>query len=186
MTIMVPKTSVDAAREPRQANFPEGSWVLTLEEVRERSFPDFVAKNVAAGKNSGYTSGDGEILGLQFGSARSVDDPSVTTNQKHFIDLVVRDGNATIEDGPNIPDSSWQMQNSAAMLAMLAQAVGATEEVTDENGDTFYALTDDFLDQLRDGAFIGQDFGVTTWHRKWTSGDKSGTEVKTREIFQAV
>lgn len=182
--ILIPTTSIEEFSAPRGAEFPEGRWIVTLEEVRERSFPEFIATNVASGKNVGYTSGDGETLGLQFGSARAEEDGE-TTNQKLFVDLIVRDGNFTLEGG-SIPEQAWQMKNSAALFGMLASAVGATEEV-ELDGKTYLNVADGFLDSLRAGEYNSTlEVGVEVWHRKWKSGEKSGTEVKVKQFFQAV
>lgn len=187
MTIMVPKSSVEDFSKPRSSEFPEGTWYVDLDLVRERPFPDFVAANVAAGKNTGYASEDGEILSLQFGSGRNPE-TGETTNQKLFVDLVVRDGATTIAE--SIPEASWQMQRSATLLALLATAAGATEDVEYE-GKTYVTITDGFLEALRNGEYDGRSFGVVTWHRRYARktdapGEKSGVEVGVREIFQAV
>jgi hypothetical protein len=186
MTIMVPTSTLERATSPRPSVFPEGTWTVELEEVRERAFPDFIA-DIAnnPSRNGGYTSGDGDILGLQFGGARNVE--GETTNQKLFLDLVVRDGNVALGNGATIPETSWQMENSAAYIAMLANAVGATEVVTGPDGQEMLAIADGFLDQLREGYFRGQRFTISTYHRNWKSkSGKEGTEVKVREITQAV
>ena len=189
--IMVPKSTLDDFSKPRENHFPEGSWIVTLEGVRERSFPDFIATNVASGKNVGYLSGDGETLDLQFGGAKSTNGAG-ETNQKLFVSLVTRDGDVGIDAGPDIPKEAWQLQNSAALVLLIAQALGATEEV-EYNGGTYVTASDDFLSQLRGGEFDGSRVGVTTYHRKWTAKTKNpdgtaktGVEVKVREVFQAV
>jgi len=184
MTIMVPKSSIEDFSTPRSATFPEGTFVVVLEETRERSFPDFVGENVAAGKNTGYASGDGETLGLQFGGARDVTKPANTSNLKLFVDIVTRDGTTTIED-ETIPEKSWQLDRSRTLLAMLAAAFGATEEVEFE-GKTYEAIAEGFLEALRRGDYRNAEVVVTTYHRNWKKGEKSGTEVRVREFLQAV
>lgn len=183
--IMVPVSTIEEFSKPRETSFPEGRWILKLEETRERAFPDFIAENVASGKNVGYTSGDGETLDLQFGGARS-ESGDEETNQKLFVSLVTRDGAVSIEAGPDIPERAWQMQNSAALLTTLAIASGATETV-ELDGKAFYEITDGFLDSLRRGEYNDVlEVGAEVYHRKWKKGEKSGTEVKVRSFFQAV
>jgi hypothetical protein len=82
------------------------------------------------------------------------------------------------------------MQRSATLLALLATAAGATEDVEYE-GKTYVTITDGFLEALRNGEYDGRSFGVVTWHRRYARktdapGEKSGVEVGVREIFQAV
>ena len=187
--IMVPKSTLEDFGKARDSHFPEGTWIVALEEVREKGFPEFIGANVAKGVNAGYTSGEGEILGLQFGGARSADGTD-DTNQKLFLDIITRDGEISVEAGPDIPESSWQMQRSATIMALLAQACGATEDVPYE-GKTYTKTTDDFLEQLKAGEFNGTSFGVETYHRTYKRRDdapneKTGVEVVVREIFQAV
>lgn len=183
--IMVPKSSADAPNAGRDFTFPEGSFIGTIDEIRVREFPDFIDPT----GNRGYSSTDGEILSIQIGeiSSMETDGPDVG-NAKHFVDFIVRDGNVEITEGPGIPEKSWQMQKSAAMLTNLAIALGATEEVEGEDGTVYVATTDDFLDTLRDGGFKGSKVGFVTRHRNWTSKKtgKTGTEVQTQEFFQAV
>lgn len=179
--ITIPKATVEDFASPRQTVFPEGTWTVALEATRERSFPDFIAANVASGKNTGYASGDGEILGLQFGSARSAE--GETTNQKLFLDLVTRDGDTSIEDS-EIPGASWQLQNSQALVALFAQAAGAIEEVTGPDGEEMLSIADGFVDELREGNL--PEVVVEVYHRNWKTATKSGTEVKVRNVMQAV
>src|SRR5690606_7321809 len=177
--IMVPKARAEAPTAGGDNIFPEGLWSGALEEVRPRPFPDFIARDIADGKtNRGYTSGDGEIFGLQFGSNESLEGGPDVGSQKVFVDFVVRDGKVEITDAAAIPDTSWQMQRSAALLVNLALALGATNEV-EYNGQTYLETTPDFLDQLRNGDFKGARVGFRVVHRKWESKatGKSGTEV---------
>ena len=186
MTIMVPKTQAEAPSAGRDNVFPEGNWIGTIDTTRSRSFPEWVTEK------SGYASKDGEILSIQLGNNVSADGADASPGaQKVFVDFVVRDGNASIEDGANIPDASWQLKKSAAMLTNLALALGATEDVELE-GETYVAVVDGFLDQLRDQELDGASVGFNVKHRKWEKkGDggkvvKSGTEVIVTEFFQAV
>lgn len=181
--IMVPRSTIEEFTSPRSAVFPEGLWRVTLDTAREKAFPAFIADNVAAGKNAGYSSGDGEILGLQFGSASNAE-TGETTNQKLFVDIVTRDGNVTIDGGETIPSSSWQMQNSAALLALMASATGAVEDVEGPDGQMYARIVDGFLDALRRGEL--PQVIVETYHRNWKTATSSGTEVRVRNFIQAV
>lgn len=182
--IMVPKATADAPNARGEWTFPEGSFIGEIEEVRIRAFPDWIDPT----GNRGYASTDGEIVSLQIGSIQATDSDADVGNAKHFVDFITRDGNVEITAGPDIPDASWQMKNAAAMMANLATALGATEEVEGEDGLTYTVTTDDFLDNLRSGALKGSKVGFVTTHRNWKSKKtgKTGTEVQTQEFFQGV
>lgn len=183
--IMVPKSKADAPNEGRDFTFPEGSFIGEIEEVRIRAFPDWIDPT----GNRGYSSTDGELTSIQIGSIQGMDENAPDLgNSKHFVEFVTRDGQVEISAGPGIPEASWQMANSAAMLANLAAALGATDEVEGEDGETYVVTTDDFLDNLKAGAVKGSKVGFVTRHRKWKSKKtgKEGVEVQTQEFFQAV
>lgn len=180
--IMVPKTRAETPTGGGDRVFPEGSFIGTIDEIYEQGLPPWAGDAT----NNGYASADGEVVSIQLGSNRSLDEGVDVGNQKMFVKFVVRDGSVTIDAGPNIPDASWQMQRDAALLTNLALALGATEEVEGTDGETYISTTDDFLDTLRSGGFVGQNVGFTTYHRNWTKGDKSGTEVRLSEFFEAV
>jgi len=186
--IMVPKERVEAPlRGQGESVFPEGSFIGTIEKTVVRTFPEFIGKAIEEGAtNRGYSSGDGEILSVWLSDNQPLDGAPSPGARKMFIDFVIRDGKATIEDGNAIPDASWQMEKSAVLLAKLAAAIGATTEVTFE-GKTYTQTTDDFLQQLIDQDLNGVQVGFTTNHRKWTSKatGKSGVEVQTEEFFSA-
>lgn len=183
--IMVPKARAEAPAAGGDTPFPAGAWEGTIEEVRVRGFPDFIAKAIAEGAtNRGYATGEGEIIGLQIGHNTPLEDQGDVGARKMFVDFVTRDGKAQIEDGNAIPDTSWQMQKDAALLANLALALGATEEVEFE-GETYVETTPDFVQQLRDQDLNGTRIGFRVSHRKWKSkdGSKSGTEARVVEFF---
>ena len=183
--IMVPKSRAEAPASGGDNPFPSGAWEGTIEEIRVRGFPDFIGKALSEGAtNRGYTSGEGEILGIQFGDNSPLEDQGDVGARKMFVDFVTRDGNASIEDANAIPESSWQMQKDAALLTNLALALGATEEVEFE-GETYVETTPDFVDQLRNGDLKGTRIGFRVSHRNWTSKDKkkSGTEARVVEFF---
>lgn len=185
-TIMVPRTRAEApVGEGGGASFPEGSFLVTLEEVRQGDLPPWAGDPV----NNGYTSGDGETISLQFGGARNAENPEESTNMKHFVEITVRDGDARI-DTLDIPESSWKMQNDAALLLNLAIAWGMDEDV-EFDGEVYAATPEGFLEDLASGKFNGMEVGVTTFHRKYAkktdeAGKKTGVEVRTKEFFQVV
>lgn len=178
--IMTPKAKATTPVQGGKSVFPEGSYQGSLEEVRTRAFPDWIRTD----NNSGYSSADGEIVSIQIGgntpTEGAYDDPG---NMKMFVDFIVRDGNYTIDQGTEIPETSWQMARDAALLTNLALALNLTEEVTDEAGNEFLVTPDDFIEQLQSGAINGTAFGFTTNHRKWSSKGKTGTEVTVTEFF---
>lgn len=189
--IMVPKARAETpVGSGKDTPFPEGGWIGTLEDVRVRTFPEWIDPT----QNRGYASKDGEIVSIQLGENTGIEVGQAEVGaRKFFVDFVTRDGDVAIEAGPDIPEASWQMSKDAAMLANLAAALGATEEV-EFNGETYVQIAEGFLDQLRDGTLSGTRVGFTTFHRNWTSKTgknpdgtpKKGTEVKVREFFQAV
>lgn len=183
--IMMPKAKAETPVGGGKTVFPEGSFVGTIEEVRTRAFPDWI--NPSTNPRGGYASTDGETLSIQLGGNVNLDEGGASAgNQKMFIDFVIRDGDVTVEAGPEIPEVSWQMQKSAALLTNLALALGATEEIEDEAGNVFITTTEDFLSSLQSGALTGSRVGFTTYHRPWTSkAGKTGTEVNTSEFFAA-
>lgn len=189
--IMVPKARAESPTQGGGSKFvlPEGNWLGTIEKVTVKAFPDFI--DPVGRPTSGYASKDGEILGIQFGSLQGLDEGAPQgINNKFFFDFVTRDGAATVEAGPDIPEKSWQMQRSATFLANLAVALGATEDVEYE-GQTYVRTTDDFLQQLRDGDFNGATVGFNVYHRTWQKKEggvvtKEGVNVELREFFQAV
>ncbi len=189
--IMVPKSRAEAPTGGGNRLFPAGEYAGTIEEVRTRPFPDYV--DPVSRPKGGYASSDGEILSIQLGENRALNNESADPgNQKMFVDFVIRDGDVAIDSGPNIDDRSWQMQRSATLLTNLALALGATSEVTGEDGDTYVVTVDNFLSELRDGNLNGTNVGFTTYHRPWEkkneAGDvvKSGTDVHLSEFYETV
>ncbi len=174
MAITMPKSEFDQLGTRAPTVFPEGTWEVVLEEVRVREFPDFIASNVQAGKNTGYSSGDGTILGLQFGGARN--EAGDTTNQKLFVDFVIRDGTVEI-DADRFPEGSWQMARSRTQIMRLANALGALVEFEGDDGVTRVAVDPDFIDQLGDGEYSGRSLAVDVYHKEWKSATKSGINV---------
>ena len=185
--IMVPKARAEAPVGGGEFTFPEGSFIAEIEQVRTKPFPEWLAGR------AGYASSEGEITSIQLGAITPTEGDGNVGNRKFFIDFTTRDGEVSVEAGPDIPEVSWQMQKSAALLTNLAQALGATDEVEME-GETYVVTTDGFLEQLKSGELSGSRVGFTTFHRKWTSKtaknadgtSKSGTEVRVQEFFQAV
>lgn len=181
--IMVPKARAETPVGGGQFVFPEGSWVFTLDETYAQTLPPW-----AGTPGRGYSSADGEVLSIQLGSARAFgENQGDPGNGKLFVKFVTRDGDVEITAGPDIPDTSWQMQKDAALLTNLAIALGQTEEV-EMDGETYIVTSDGFLDALRDGTLKGSEVGANVFHKAWKSkdGSKSGTEVLVKEFFTAV
>lgn len=185
---MVPKTRAEAPVRSGGAKVlqAEGPWKGTIDAVRVRPFPNFIGKDIEDGKERGYSSGDGEILSIEIGSnvplKEGMEDYGA---RKRFVDFVIRDGTATVSDV--IPEDSWQMQRSAALLANLALALGATEELTDDQENVFVVTSEDFLETLKGEGFNSQIVGYTVAHRPWTSKEgKKGTDDEVTEFFTAV
>jgi len=182
--IMVPKSRAEApVGSGGSFVFPAGSWIVNLDETYVQDLPPW-----AGTPGRGYSAADGEVISLQFGDARGLDekqgDPG---NGKLFVKFVTRDGDIDIESGPNIPDASWQMQKDAALLTNLALAIGQTQDV-EMDGEIYTTTNEGFLDLLRSGGLKDTKVGVVVYHKPWKSkdGSKSGTEVLVREFFTAV
>ena len=181
--IMVPKTRAEAPVGSGSFVFPEGTWAFTLDETYVQTLPPW-----AGTPGRGYASAEGEVLSIQLGSARPLGDGQGDPgNGKLFVKFVTRDGETSIDAGPDISDASWQMQKDAALLTNLALALGQTEEI-EMNGETYIVTSDGFLDALRDGTLRGSEVGASVFHKSWKSkdGTKSGTEVLVKEFFVAV
>ena len=180
--IMVPTSQAEApVGEGGNNVFPKGSWTGVIDEVRVRDFPDFVTPH------QGYESEDGEVLSIQFGSNSPLDGQAECGESKHFVDFVVRDGEV---DGASVDlgateSANWQLQRGIRLLANLGIALGQTEEVEFE-GEMMTAVDGEFLENLQAGEFTGSEVSFVVTHRNWTSGEKSGVNVGTREFLQAV
>jgi len=184
--IMVPTAQAEApVGDGGGSTFPKGGWQGTIEEVRVRELPEW-----AEIEGRGYGCADGEVLSIQFGSNQPLEDQDDIGAKKHFVDFVIRDGDETPEtvDVTERKCDCWQLQKGTRLLANLGMAMGETEVLETEDGDSVTAVSEDFLDNLREGAFEGTSVAFTIGHRPWKSKENgsSGTEVITREFFQAV
>jgi hypothetical protein len=196
--IMVPKRRAETPVGNGKFTQAEGSWKGTLDAVRVKPFPEFIGKDIDAGRQRGYVSGDGEILSLEIGGQEPLDGQEDAGNRKFFVDLVIRDGDVEISAGPDIPEKSWQMQKSAAMLANLAISLGEVEDVEVEGADgkseVYVQTKEGFFEALQEGVYNDRLLGYRLRHRNWTSKEKaadgspmkSGTEVILEEFFTAV
>ena len=196
--IMVPKKRAETPVGGGDFTWPKGPWKGIIDTSTTRSFPEFIGRDVEAaargnGKPRGYASGDGDILSLQVGSNTGLAGQDDVGARKFFMDFVIRDGDVSVEAGPEIPEASWQMQKSAALLANLALALNATEEVEYE-GQTMISTAESFLEDLKSGAYNGTTIGYETSQRSWASKEKgsdgkplkSGVNVEVTGFFTAV
>lgn len=191
--IMVPKRRAETPVGSGKVTQAEGAWKGTIDEVRVKPFPEFIGKDIEAGRQRGYKSGDGEILSIEVGGQTPLDGQEGVGGRKFFFDFVTRDGDVEISAGPDIPEESWQMQRSAALLTNLALALGETEDVEIE-GEMYVQTKEGFLDSLKAGEYNTREIGYKLFHREWASKEKkadgtplkSGTEVKVEEFFAAV
>jgi len=188
--IIIPSSQATApVGEGGDTLFPKGEWQGTIDEIRVRDLPPW-----ADTPGRGYASEDGEVLSIQIGSNSPLNGQDDIGAKKHFVDLVIRDGEETPEtvDVMERKCESWMLQRGTRMLVNLGMALGETEELEDENGKAMTVVAEDFLENLKTGAFDGTDVSYEISHRPWSSKDdngavvKSGTEVITKEFFQAV
>jgi len=187
--IMIPTSQAEAPVGDSNNVFPKGSWCGTIDSVRVRELPPWA--NI---DGRGYSCDDGEVLSIQFGTNRPLDGQDECGEKKHFVDFVIRDGEETSEtvDVMDRGVSCWQLQKGTRLLANLGAAMGQTEVLEIEDGTSMTVVAEDFLDNLKSGAFDNEEVSFGVFHKPWTTkvenGEtpKSGTEVITKEFFQAV
>lgn len=186
--IMIPQQQAERPRGSGASKTqPKGAWEGSIDEVRERSFPDWV--DPVGRPKSGYASTDGEILSLQFGDQVPLESQEDYGKGKLFVDLVIRDGDTTLET-VNVSDrnsKSWKLQEGARMLVNLAIALGQTETVDTDDGP-MTAIREGFLDALRSGEYTGQRVGYIIYHGKPYEG-KDGeqrADVKVQTFTPAI
>jgi hypothetical protein len=185
--IVVPQAMAEDLGGERKTQ-AAGAWQGTIDEVRIREFPDWV--DPVASPKGGYANSTGEILSIELGSQEPLEGQEDVGGSKLFVDFVVRDGDLEIEDVDvtvrDVPH--WQLQSSARRMANLAIALGATEELEDEDGKVNTVVAEDFRYSLMNGAIKGTKVGYVLSHRNWTSkkSGKSGTEVRTQTFQPAV
>ena len=188
--IMIPTSQAEAPVGDGGSDvFPKGSWCGTIDQVRIRDLPPWAD---IAGR--GYGCDDGEVLSIQFGTNRPLDGQDACGEKKHFVDFVIRDGEETLEtiDVTDRGSDCWQLQKSARMFANLGAAMGQTEILENEEGESMTCLADDFLDNLKSGAFDNEEIAFNVFHKSYVKKAQNGetpgtgTEVVTKEFFQAV
>ena len=172
----IPKRAAESLKSESQP-FPAGPWIGEFEDVEVRSLPDW--SEWKKPESSGYESTDGEELSIQIGRNRfagnvpSGEEAPTVGEKKKFFNLVLRDGNRTVEDVDVDARSVsyFKLQKSARMLANLAIALGWT----DEAGDSI-EVRDGFVDALRSGAFKGDRVGFTIYHRGYNTTNPDGSK----------
>lgn len=169
--IMLPVDQVDST--PNSDNkdflFAPGPWTGRIEITRSKGIPtDKDGKPFA-----GYTSADGEVISIQLGSNAHVEGEQQDEigNRKMFHDFAIECGGASIADMDLTERNSpnWQLQRSVRSLTQFAIALGQAEQVEDESGNAFWAVSPDFVDNLRNGDFDGRSVGYTVAHRSTKS-----------------
>lgn len=166
MTLVIPSRDAEKLSSGGQNKlFPEGAWKGTVENSELRDLP--TGKDGALFK--GYVGPTGERLSLTIGNNTPLDGQDEVGGQKQFVDIVLQDGEYSLETTPYdaIPDEAWQLQKSARLVANLAAAFG---QVTMVDGTEDLAVNDGFLETLRAGGFTGSEIGYVINHR--TGRDK--------------
>ena len=167
-------------------DFPEGVWLFTIEETRQRLISSADQKmgwafEPNAKGNVAYKGQDAETVSLQLGQATALEDGQPDPGaQKVFCELTVRDGKYYIE---NIDRSlkeqpvGYKILIDTSLFVNLALSLGQTYE---EGADVLPA--DDFREQLQAGAF--NDFKVIgqVKHNKYVK--KDGSQGLRVEIVQ--
>lgn len=150
----VPTRALDAQQKgPQEFKFATGLYAGTLESF---SLKDLPAQ--ADGRPfNGYATTSGTRLTCRITDMEPLDDDaspkSDIGNRNYFIDIVMGDGDLTIENvDVNERDvAHWQLQRSALLVASLAAALGETQD--DGAGNT--VITDGFMEALASGGYVG-------------------------------
>jgi hypothetical protein len=124
-------------------------------------------------------------LGVQLENAQAAEEGQpVAGNQKHFLDLIVADGDwdvLSVDPTAKAPEYGFGIQRDARMVARLARALGQTQETAEG-----VAVADDFIEQLKAGSFAGQRVLVRVDWEEFTKRDKTpGAKAITTEILPA-
>ena len=185
--IMVPKQQAETPSGGGDQPFPAGNWIGTFEDATTKGIPPFLEGE--SFPTRGYVSEDTEIVTLYIGQNRPLDGQDDVGERKFFVDLVTRSGdvdwtNVDYNAGKGYP--AWQVQRSARLAMNLAMALGLTETVTDEEGNEYETIGEDFLDTLRSGGLNGTEVGYEVRHRNWKTKEKSGVEEQIAGFFTAV
>jgi len=176
--LRVPKKQAEKPQQDRL--FPAGVWMMSIEDVRVRTAPDFMLRNDPdSDRPPQVAHEDNELMGVQFGEAQPLEDGQEEVgNQKFFHDFLTRDGNVAIMDGvSNVVEAGcgWKVQSDGKWLTNLALALGAVVEYSDG-----MSPTDDFVRQLQAGEFKGHKVVLEVRHREWTS--KTGKKGVSAEL----
>jgi hypothetical protein len=182
-----------AANPSAGREFPEGLYLMTIEEARNRTQDPQANPKLAWAFQSKGENKKGEpkrprfggptadVLGLQLGQGQSLeegqDDPG---KQKMFCDLTVRDGDTFIDEvGEDADGLGYQILIDGALFTNLALALGQAYEE-----DGYVYPSDDFRESLIAGKYNGFKVIVKVKHREWTSAaGKKGVSVEV-EYFQ--
>jgi len=181
--IIIPTARVTSpVRDGGDTPFPEGEWCGTILKVEVQGFPPWASE-----EDNGYANEDGESLNIHFAPNTPLNGQDDIGERRHFVPMVVRDGNeTTITIDVEAKNSSKKLQAGTSLLANLGKALGETEEIEGENGRSMTAVTEDFEENLKAGMFDGTSVGFIISHNNWTFKGKSGTKAVTEEFFQAV
>lgn len=174
--LRVPKKQAEKPQQDRL--FPAGVWMVSIEDVRVRTAPDFMLREPDSGAPPQVANEANEVTGVQFGEAQPLEDGQEEVgNQKFFHDFVTKDGNVGIMDGvKDVVEAGcgWRVQSDGKWLTNLALALGAVVEYSDG-----VSPTDDFLRQLQADEFKGHKVVIEVRHREWTSKTgKSGVSAE--------
>lgn len=164
----------------------EGAYQGTIEATKVRPLTYLGNKTEEELNNQGFTSPDVEALSFQIGSVSALEGQTDFGNRKFFTpDIIVRDGELTIAD--EVPESAWQIARSQTALLAVAVALGVAEEVTNEAGESGYAIANSTIESLLGGEFDGQRLGFVVKHRKFTrKNGEAGVEVQVSQYVPAV
>lgn len=178
------------AEHPRAGNpFPEGIWLLELEDVREKIMDPAANPKLQwaftpnAKGNQAYKGKTASVLGIQFGKAQPIEDNQEDPGEKKvFVDITTRDGDAYIDQISEKADHvGYQILVDGALFTNLALALGQAYKQ-----DGYVYPSDDFRAQLEAGAFKGVKVVAKVRHRHYVKRDKTaGLEVEVEEFSPA-
>lgn len=182
--IMVPAKDAEAGlASSGQSVFPEGNYSGRIDVVRSRTIP--------VGNDgepfAGFSTDDGEVLGIQIGSCKALEGQEEVGERKIFVDIVTRDGENDLTN-VNLKDrgvAHWKLQQSARLSINLAIALGVAE-LQDANGDgTFWTAPTSFIDSLRAGEYDGMNIGFRVTHRRGKGANKGKLYAQVESFFAA-
>lgn len=159
------------------ATFPEGTYLVTLENVRQSELREWHTRVPMPRQNrDGETyqprpqvvSPQADFVSIRFGQGQPLTEESDPPgNLKLFQELVLRDGEAAIGQDTEGLEHGWLLDRSQRVALNLANSFGAVQE----NGEGIY-IADNFAEMLKGGALNNRQVIVDVSHRRYHTRDQ--------------